>query len=158
MGSGPKGAMFCRMQGIFCPSVRPSIRSSIRPYVHTSIPPRPRPPGQGLLAQAPRPRPPGPGLPAQAPRPRPPGPGPPAQASRPRPPSPGLPAQALAQAPRPRPPGLGLTGPNLVKAGQMDGQNIPCILQNIAPLGPLPCSQSIAHQKTSGPQTIYGQR
>ena len=25
--------------------------------------------------------------------------------------------------------------------GQMDGQNIPCILQDIVPLGPLPCSK-----------------
>ena len=33
LGSGPKGAMFCRMQGIFCPSVCPYVRTSVRPYV-----------------------------------------------------------------------------------------------------------------------------
>ena len=62
----------------------------------------------------------------------------------------GLPSQAPQPrplAPWPRPPSLGPTGPSLVKAGRMDGQNIPCILQNIAPLGPLPCSQSISSKK-----------
>ena len=91
LGSGPKGAMFCRMHVIFCPSV------------HTSVCPSVRTP----LAQAPRPRPPGPSPPAQAPQPRPHKPQPPAfYRTSPLwgPPCPGFPAQA----PRPRPlsPGL----------------------------------------------------
>ena len=55
MGSGPKGTMSCRMQGIF---VRPSVRTYVRLYHRL---------GQGLLARASRPGPPGqpgpPGLP-----------------------------------------------------------------------------------------------
>ena len=42
-GSGPKGAMFCRMQGIFCPSIRPSVGQAFvkivenRAFLHESL-------------------------------------------------------------------------------------------------------------------------
>ena len=50
-GSGPRGTMSCRMQRIFCPTIRPSIRPFIRPSVHPLIVSA----GRGCLARWPWP-------------------------------------------------------------------------------------------------------
>ena len=98
------------------------------------------------LPQVFRPRPSGPGPLAQAPWPRPFGPGPQAYWARPpgfwpRPSS----ADLMAKVLYPKPTGpVPLVKINGTKVGGMDGRiNNPYILQNTAPLGPLPCSQTI---------------
>ena len=75
--------------------------------------------------------------------------------------SPGL--QARARASKPCLPGQGGRAPRPVRLGQSlrsmgygpprtDGQNIPCILQDIIPLGPLPCLQSESGTKIKAGQ------
>ena len=77
----------------------------------------------------------------------------------------GLGQGAWAEGPGPGPRGLGLGreawaggGGTDVRTdgrtyGRTDGQNIPCILQNIAPLGPLPkkLSRDLSPQAASNP-------
>ena len=101
LGSGPSGTMSCRIQGIFCPSICPYVRTSVPPLLgqgqckgpHARAP-RQRTLGQGLQARAPWPGPPGQGPQASTLRG-----GPPGQSLRPRAPSQGLHANA------PKPPG-----------------------------------------------------
>ena len=108
LGSGPSGTMSCRIQGIFCPSICPYVRTSVPPLLgqgqckgpHARAP-RQRTLGQGLQARAPWPGPPGQGPQARAPRAGPLGQGPQARA-----PGYGLQARApQARVSRPDPPG-----------------------------------------------------
>ena len=121
LGSSPRGTMSCRIQGIFCPSIRLSPPVPPGQGPQAGIGPR----GYGPQAKAPRPVPQGQGLQGGL----------------------GPPGPLIMQATRPRPPGQSCQVSRYHKTpkkwtdGQTDGQNIPCILQDIVPLGPLPCSQ-----------------
>ena len=127
--AAPKGTKSYRMQGIFRLSLRPAL-TRLGP-----VGPRLRGLGRGAWAGGPRPG--GISRGAWAERPGPRGLGQGAWVRKPGPGSLGAWAKR---------PGLGGLGWEAWAGGgtdghtdlRTDGQNIPCILQNIAPLGPLP--------------------